>query len=336
MRVVVIGSGAWGTVLAGLARRAGSEVTLVARNVAVRRSLLASRQHPVSVPAYRLAPDVRIVERAEEALASAPEVVVVVVPSAAVEVIGREIGAAGFRGVIVSATKGIDPASLRAPTERLAETIGAGARIAALSGPNLAGEIAAGHPAAAVVAAPDPETAASARVALMSDQYRIYTAHDVIGVEIAGALKNVIAIGAGIADGLGAGHNARAAYMTRGIAEMTRLGMALGANPLTFAGLAGIGDLIATCSSEASRNHTVGRGLAEGRPLEEILAAMAEVAEGVPTARAALQLGKVHGVELPIIAQIARVMYEGVPPATAIAALMARDATSELNFLPNM
>jgi glycerol-3-phosphate dehydrogenase (NAD(P)+) len=233
---------------------------------------------------------------------------------------------------VVTATKGIDPETLRTSSERLAAAL-PDVSIVALSGPNLAAEIAAGHPAAAVVAGDDETAVRLARTALMSSAYRIYTSEDITGVEIAGALKNVIAIGAGIADGLAAGQNAKAAYMTRGIAEMTRLGMAMGANPLTFAGLAGIGDLIATCSSEKSRNHTVGRGLAAGLTLEAVLARLPEVAEGVPTTRAALRLGKVKGVELPIATQIARVMFDGVAPAEAIAALMARDATEELNFL---
>jgi glycerol-3-phosphate dehydrogenase (NAD(P)+) len=213
------------------------------------------------------------------------------------------------------------------------DAVGSHARVAALSGPNLAGEIATGLPAAAVVASADEAVAEIARQALMSPRFRIYTSDDVIGVEIAGAFKNVIAIGAGIADGLDAGQNAKAAYMTRGVAEMARLGIACGANPLTFAGLAGIGDLIATCNSERSRNHTVGRALAEGRAIPDILTSLREVAEGVPTTRAALALGTVKGVELPIAEQIAGIMFDGVSPEQAISSLMARDATRELNFL---
>jgi glycerol-3-phosphate dehydrogenase (NAD(P)+) len=332
MKVVIIGAGAWGTTLAGLASKAGSAVTLVVRDEEVYRSLRDTGQHPVSVPGYHLPGEVRLA-RAIADVASGGDLIVVAVPSAAVTGVAASIVATGYGGPVVSATKGIDPESLHTPSERIAEVLGDTRRVAALSGPNLAAELAAGHPAAAVVAADDAALARMVRSALMSPQYRIYTAADVIGVEIAGALKNVIAIGAGIADGLDAGQNAKAAYMTRGIAEMARLGVALGANPLTFAGLAGIGDLIATCSSEKSRNHTVGRGLAAGKPLERILDELKEVAEGVPTTRAAMQLGKVHAVELPIATQIARVMFEGVHPQEAIAALMARDATTELNFL---
>ncbi len=330
--LVIIGAGAWGTTLAGLAVSAGSTVTLVARNEAVHRSLVESRRHPVSLPGYHLPVEVRVVREAGAALAVNVDLVVVVVPSVAVDAVARAIASSGYSGVVMTATKGIDPATLRTSSERLSDAL-PDLSITALSGPNLAGEIAMGHPAAAVVAGNDSDAVALARRALMSGDYRIYTSTDIVGVEIAGALKNVIAIGAGIADGLGAGQNAKAAYMTRGIAEMARLGVAMGANPLTFAGLAGIGDLIATCSSERSRNHTVGRGLAAGTPIDKVLADLPEVAEGVPTTRAALRLGKIKGVELPIAVQIARVMFDQVPPSEAIAALMARDATDELNFL---
>jgi glycerol-3-phosphate dehydrogenase (NAD(P)+) len=167
-----------------------------------------------------------------------------------------------------------------------------------------------------------------------SARFRVYTATDVAGVELGGALKNVIAIGAGIGDGLGAGDNAKAAFITRGIAEITRLGVASGADVLTFAGLSGIGDLIATCASPLSRNHRVGAALAQGQRLEAILAGMGEVAEGVPTTRAALELGKRHGVELPIVEQMHRVLFDGVAPTEAIQSLMAREPTDETMY-PN-
>lgn len=333
MRVTIIGSGAWGTTLAGLAHHAGSDVTLVARNAAVHRSLSSARQHPASLPGYKLPEAVSVVRDAVDALRAAPDCLLVAVPSASVSSVAEVIASSGYPGPIVTATKGLDPEQLTTPSERIVEAIGTRVRVAALSGPNLAGEIAMGLPAAAVLAATDETVAHVARAALMSARFRIYTSDDVIGVEIAGAFKNIIAIGAGIADGLDAGENAKAAYMTRGIAEMARLGIACGANPLTFAGLAGVGDLIATCNSERSRNHTVGRGLADGRELQEILRSLREVAEGVPTTRAALALGEVKGVQLPIATQIARVMFDGVPPEDAIAELMARDATRELNFL---
>lgn len=332
MNVVIIGSGAWGTTLAGLVTRAGSKATLVVRNPETYRSLSKRRRHPVSLPGYTLPTEVQLARSIEDALDTGPDLVIVAVPTAAIDDVGEVLARSHYRGPIVTATKGLDPDTLRTASDRICDAIEDELRLAVLSGPNLANEIAAGLPAAAVVAAHDEPVSQVVRRALMSDGYRVYTSSDVTGVEIAGALKNVIAIGAGIADGMNAGQNAKAAYMTRGIAEMARLGVACGANPMTFAGLAGIGDLMATCNSEQSRNHTVGRGLAMGRSLEEILAGMHEVAEGVPTTKAALRLGKVKGVEMPIVAQLAAIMYEGLAPEDAIAELMAREATGELNF----
>lgn len=332
MNVVIIGSGAWGTTLAGLVTRAGSKATLVVRNPETYRSLSTRRRHPVSLPGYTLPTEVQLARSIEDALDTGPDLVIVAVPTAAIDDVGEVLARSHYRGPIVTATKGLDPDTLRTASDRICDAIEDELRLAVLSGPNLANEIAAGLPAAAVVAAHDEPVSQVVRRALMSDGYRVYTSSDVTGVEIAGALKNVIAIGAGIADGMNAGQNAKAAYMTRGIAEMARLGVACGANPMTFAGLAGIGDLMATCNSEQSRNHTVGRGLAMGRSLEEILAGMHEVAEGVPTTKAALRLGKVKGVEMPIVAQLAAIMYEGLAPEDAIAELMAREATGELNF----
>lgn len=332
MNVVIIGSGAWGATLAGLVTRAGSKATLVVRNPETYRSLSKRRRHPVSLPGYTLPTEVQLARSIEDALDTGPDLVIVAVPTAAIDDVGEVLARSHYRGPIVTATKGLDPDTLRTASDRICDAIEDELRLAVLSGPNLANEIAAGLPAAAVVAAHDEPVSQVVRRALMSDGYRVYTSSDVTGVEIAGALKNVIAIGAGIADGMNAGQNAKAAYMTRGIAEMARLGVACGANPMTFAGLAGIGDLMATCNSEQSRNHTVGRGLAMGRPLEEILAGMHEVAEGVPTTKAALRLGKVKGVEMPIVAQLAAIMYEGLAPEDAIAELMAREATGELNF----
>ncbi len=333
MRVTIIGAGAWGTTLAGVALDAGSEVSLVARNLTVFATLNTERRHPISVPGYRLPDAVEVVGDAREALRAAPDLIVLAVPSSGIQEAVEVVAGSGFRGIVVTATKGIDPVSLRTPVERVAQALGDSQRLAALSGPNLAGEVAAGLPAAAVMAAARQETAKAAQEALMSRRFRIYTSPDVLGVEIAGAFKNVIAIGAGIADGMDAGQNAKAAYLTRGIAEMARLGAACGADPMTFAGLAGIGDLMATCNSERSRNHTVGRGLSEGRTLHEVLSNLHEVAEGVPTTRAVLSLAKMKGVELPIATQIGRIMFGGVTPQAAISDLMARDAASELAYL---
>jgi glycerol-3-phosphate dehydrogenase (NAD(P)+) len=211
------------------------------------------------------------------------------------------------------------------------ETPTATGRIGALSGPNLAGEIAAGQPATSVVAAADPAVAIEARDRLMTPMLRLYTSADVIGVELAGALKNIIALVSGIADGLGAGDNAKAAFMTRGLAEIARLGVAAGAHPLTFTGLAGVGDLIATCASPLSRNRRVGERLASGQSLEAIIAELGHVAEGVATTRAARQLAADLGVEMPITEQLYQVLFAGKPIAAAVQALLARDPRPEMD-----
>jgi glycerol-3-phosphate dehydrogenase (NAD(P)+) len=207
---------------------------------------------------------------------------------------------------------------------------GAASRVCALSGPNLAGEVAADKPATTVVAGHDLAAAELARDLLIGPQFRCYTNGDVVGVEMGGALKNIIAIGAGMADGLGAGDNAKAAFMTRGVAEVARLGVAAGANPLTFAGLAGLGDLVATCASPLSRNRRVGAELARGRSLPEIQAGMSQVAEGVFTTRAARELGTRLGVEMPITDQMHAILFEGKSPLAAIADLMRREPKHEL------
>jgi glycerol-3-phosphate dehydrogenase (NAD(P)+) len=202
--------------------------------------------------------------------------------------------------------------------------------IAALSGPNISREVAEGKPTAAVVAADEEEIAVRARTILNTANFRVYTANDLVGVELGGALKNIIAIGAGFNDGMGYGDSAKAAFITRGVAEMSRLGIAAGAHPLTFAGLAGIGDLIATCASPLSRNHKLGRRLATGEKLDAILASMHSVVEGVYTTKAALQLAARYDVEMPITQQLSLVLFEGLDPRKAMPELMMRDPKSEM------
>jgi len=233
--------------------------------------------------------------------------------------------------LLVSATKGIEINSLERMTEVIAEELPqARSGIAALSGPNISREVAEGKPTAAVVAADEEEIAVRARTILNTANFRVYTANDLVGVELGGALKNVIAIGAGFNDGMGYGDSAKAAFITRGVAEMSRLGIAAGAHPLTFAGLAGIGDLIATCASPLSRNHKLGRRLATGEKLDAILASMHSVAEGVYTTKAALQLAARYDVEMPITQQLSLVLFEGLDPRKAMPELMMRDPKSEM------
>jgi len=235
----------------------------------------------------------------------------------------------------LSASKGLEQNTLRRMTEVVAEQL-PGVSVCALSGPNLAREIALGKPATSVVASHDLDAAERARDLLMSDHFRCYTNEDVIGVEMGGALKNIIAIGAGMADGLNAGDNAKAAFLTRGIAEIARLGVAVGADPLTFAGLTGLGDMVATCASRFSRNHFVGEELAKGRSIGDIQTGMNQIAEGILTTRAARELGRRVGVEMPITDQIYSVLFEAKPALEAISALMGREATHELAALRSL
>lgn len=332
--VTVVGSGAWGTTLSMLAARAGNQATLFVRNPAAADEIRATRVNSKHLPGFPIPTEVQISSDLAGALANA-EVVVLAVPSQTMRANAAAIGPDAGGAVIASAAKGLERGSLLRMSQVLAEELPK-SRICAISGPNLAREIAAGKPATTVIAGADPDASERVRVALMSAQFRCYANEDVVGVEMGGALKNIVAIGAGMADGLGAGDNAKAAFITRGIAEIARLGVAAGADPLTFAGLSGIGDLVATCASTLSRNHRVGEALARGLSVTEIRAGMAEVAEGIDTTAAAWELGRRLGVELPITDQLYRVLFEQTPALEAIAALMSREATHELGALRSL
>ena len=234
---------------------------------------------------------------------------------------------------VVSLTKGLEQGSLLRMTEVVAQTLPnvAPNRIGVLTGPNLAKEIVAGQPAASVVAMPDEGTAELLQVIFHTTEFRVYTNTDVIGSEAAGAMKNVMAIGAGVASGLGYGLNALAALVTRSLAELTRLGMALGGKPLTFAGLAGMGDLIATCMSTQSRNHRVGLALGQGRKLDDIISEMKMVAEGVKTTQCVIELAERHGIDVPIASEVGAMLYEGLEPDVMVANLLGRPARHELD-----
>jgi glycerol-3-phosphate dehydrogenase (NAD(P)+) len=233
---------------------------------------------------------------------------------------------------VISLSKGIEQGTLLRMTEVIAEVLPdhPADLIGVLSGPNLAREVALGQPTASVVALGDADRSEVLQSLFMTQTFRVYTNPDVVGCEIAGALKNVIAIAAGIAYGLGYGDNTKAALITRGLAELARLGMALGGDPLTFSGLAGMGDLVATCTSDKSRNRTVGVALGQGRKLDDIVAEMKMVAEGVKSTEAVLELGRRQGVELPIAEQVGAVLYEGRTPSEIVPALMHRQAKAEL------
>jgi len=331
-RITIIGAGAWGTTLALVAHRAGRQVTLGTRNLAVSSHLSTHRSHPVSLPGISVPPSIEVTSDLGKAIESADAVIVALPTQSLREAMAPF--AAQLRGkLLISAAKGLERKTLRRPTQVLADLLEAEDvyALGALSGPNLATEVAQGKPTTTVIAAESAETARAIQAALRSSRFRVYVSGDVIGAEMGGALKNVIAIGAGIGDGIEAGDNAKAAFLTRGIAEIARLGVACGADPLTFAGLTGIGDVIATCASPLSRNHRVGKALASGIAIADILGSMGEVAEGVPTTEAAYQLGQQLGVELPIIDQMYEVLFRGKVPVQAIEALMEREPRHELS-----
>jgi glycerol-3-phosphate dehydrogenase (NAD(P)+) len=328
-RVAVIGSGAWGTTLAILVARA-EPVTLLCHSAETAARLLAERRNERRLPGVKL-PD-RVRPTADAAALAGAELVIVAVPSAHLRDTMTRLGPS-VRGAadVLSVVKGLEPGTLFRMTEVIADAAGIeSSRIGALSGPNLALEIARGLPASAVIAAEDPALADRIVDRLGRREFRLYTNTDVLGVELCGALKNVIAIAAGAADGLGFGDNGKAGLMTRGLAEMMRLGIAAGANPLTFAGLAGIGDVIATCGSKLSRNHRLGEELARGRSWADIEATLPGVAEGAYTVDAAIDLAGRLGVEMPIAREVHNALFEGKSVQRCLVDLLARESKDEL------
>jgi glycerol-3-phosphate dehydrogenase (NAD(P)+) len=329
--VGVIGSGAWGTTLALLLAKKGMDTTLWEHRPERAQEMQRQHENALFLPEFHFPPTLHVTADIEEAVRG-KELLLLVTPSQRMRENVRQLAPyVGKDTLLVSGSKGIEIRSLKRMTEILEEEIpGSRRRIAALSGPNIAREVAEGKPTAAVVATYEPDIGVSIRTLLTAMHYRVYTAHDVVGVELAGALKNIIAIGAGFNDGMGYGENAKAAFITRGLAEISRLGIAAGAHPLTFSGLAGIGDLIATCASPLSRNQQLGRRLASGEKLDDILKSTRTVAEGVTTTQAALQMAAQYQVEMPITKQLSMVLFEGLDPRKAVPELMMRDPKSEM------
>ena len=330
-KLVILGTGSWGTTLAIIFARLGLNVTLWGRTAAEAGALNARRESVDFLPGIPFPLTLHVTHDREEAARGAT-IVLVVVPSQTVRAnIQLWRPYIHPESIVVSTAKGIEIGSMLRMSEVLQAELPqlAPEQIAVLSGPNIAREIAAGLPASTVVAATSEDTARRVQSALISPAFRIYTHGDVTGVELAGALKNIYAIAAGVADGYNVGENAKAALLTRALAEMTRLGVALGANPLTFAGLAGMGDLICTCASQHSRNHSVGERLAQGQKLSEVLAGMKMVAEGISTTRAARELARASGIEMPLVEQVYAVLFEDKAPRQAIADLMGRGAKAE-------
>jgi glycerol-3-phosphate dehydrogenase (NAD(P)+) len=329
-RVAVIGTGAWGTTLALLVAQE-EPVIFFSHSAETAARIEHEHRNGRRLPGIDLPPRV-IVSADPGALAAAADLVIVAVPSAhvrdLVERVGPSIPASAD---ILSVVKGLERGTLLRMSEVIAQAGGIDpARIAALSGPNLAHEIARGLPASAVIATPDPELGDRIVARLSRRAFRLYTNPDLIGVELCGALKNIVAIAAGAADGLGFGDNGKAGLITRGLAEMTRLGIAAGANPLTFVGLAGVGDVIATCGSNLSRNHRLGDLLADGRKWAEIESVLGGVAEGAYTVDAALGLAKRLGVEMPIAQEVHNALFEGKSVQRCLIDLLARESKDEL------
>jgi glycerol-3-phosphate dehydrogenase (NAD(P)+) len=325
-----VGAGSWGTTLANLLCGRGDAVTLWAFEPEVADEINRRHRNDLFLPDAPLLPGVA----ATTDLDAAVEGAALVVSAAPSHAVRRVMAGAASRlapgAVVVSASKGLEPDTHKRMTEVLAEVLPPGTAIAALSGPTFAREVYERQPTAAVTASGVPEVARRAQEAVRVPYFRLYTNDDVVGVELAGALKNVVAIAAGILDGLGLGNNPRAALITRGLAEITRLGVALGARPATFAGLAGMGDLLLTATGPLSRNRSLGLEVGRGRTLEEVQARRLSVAEGVGTARAALELAAQVGVELPIAREVASVLFEHKPPRQAIGDLMERSLKSEI------
>ena len=331
-KVAIVGTTSWGITLGVLLANKATDVWLWARTEKEAASLRKNGPDHERFPDVVLPENVTITSQISEAMSDAAAVVLAVPSTTMRQNISVVESHLTKSTIMISAAKGLEAGSNKRMSQVIAEEINPRFvnNICVLSGPNLAREIMHNLPAAAVVAADEINTARKAQKLLTGPNFCVFTNSDVIGVELAGALKNIIAIGAGIADGLGYGDNAKAAFVTRGLTEITALGMALGANPLTFSGLAGLGDVIATCASPLSRNHYVGVELAKGRPVPEIVESMSEVAEGINTTMVAENLAEQMGLEMPITEKIYQVLYEAADPRQAAVELMGGNARHEL------
>ncbi len=330
MQCAVVGAGAWGTAIADLLARNGHQVRLWAYEPDVAQTINTRHENTRFLAGHKLAPSLIADGDLRSALKGA-ELVTIATPSQVLRTIVKQAHS-GLEETapVVIASKGIERGTLALMTD-IAEEELAGHTVVALSGPSFAAEVASCQPTAVVAASASTDAAELTQRALSSAYFRVYTHTDVIGVELGGALKNVMALATGIAEGLGLGFNARAALVTRGLAEMTRLGLALGAEQSTFAGLAGLGDLVLTCTGSLSRNRAVGVELGKGKTLDEALSKRETVAEGVATAQSARELAVSKGVEMPIVDTVNRVLFEGTPARAAIAALMTRELRAEVD-----
>ncbi len=334
MTLAILGGGSWGTALAVVLAPRFASIRLWVFEEDLAARMTASRENDIYLPATRLPDNVHVVADLSAVMDGARILLCVVPSKHARGLYERIVPQLDPSVIFVSATKGFENGGVENGTplrmsQVLSEVAQHQTRIAVLSGPTFAREVAQGEPAALVIASSDAEVASTVQAAFSGPTFRLYTNSDVIGVEVGGALKNVIAIAAGVVQGLGLGNNTQAALITRGLAEITRLAVAMGAQPMTLAGLAGLGDLVLTCSGELSRNRRVGIELARGKTLAEITASTPMIAEGVETCRAAVALGARYGVDLPIIERMAAVLHHGESPRQAVRDLMERSLKGE-------
>lgn len=328
-KVAVLGAGNWGTALSLILLAGGHDVSLWVYDPEQAEEIIRTHQNPY-LPGYILPKTVEITTDVSEAVRGAESVLFVVRSEGAREVAGLLGTCLRARVPVISATKGLIGESCATMSQVLSASLGGRNPIAALSGPNIAAEIASGVPTATVAASSDADTARYVQCLLMSPTLRVYTSSDILGVEMSGALKNIIAIAAGVCDGLGFGDNAKAALLTRGLAEITRLGVTMGAKQDTFMGLAGVGDLIVTCASPISRNHRLGIGLGQGRRLDEMLDEIGQVVEGITTTESACRLSRDLDTPMPITEQVHAVLFDGKTPKAAVADLMLRQPRDEV------
>ncbi|MEK6726660.1 MAG: NAD(P)H-dependent glycerol-3-phosphate dehydrogenase [Deltaproteobacteria bacterium] len=332
MKIGVIGAGSWGTTIADMLALNGHDVTLWVYEADLCDRMRDRGENDLYLPGFALSKNIKFMNSLEDAV-SGMEMVVSAAPAQVVRrVVSKAVPYISATTIIVSLSKGIEEGTLMLMSDLLKETLpkSLNKNLCFLSGPSFAKEVALKLPTAVVIASGNKEAAQKAQKVFSTPYFRIYTHDDVTGVELGGAVKNVIAIATGIADGLGFGYNSRAALITRGLAEIARLGAKMGANPLTFSGLAGLGDLVLTCTGELSRNRTVGYKIGKGATLKEVTDGMNMVAEGIATSKAVHYLSKKIGIEMPITEHVYKILYEGLPAKDAVINLMSRDLKREV------
>ncbi len=333
LKISVLGAGSWGTALAGLLASKGYDVTIWAYEDEVCRQINEERENSTYLPGFKLSENLKSTNSIEEAIVSSQLILSVMPSHVARGVLSKAASLITPEHIFVSATKGIEIDTLMTNSQIVEEVLPVRIADSAayLSGPSFAREVAGRLPTAVTVASKYKNIALKVQEIFSTPYFRVYSSSDIIGLEVGGSIKNVIALGAGISDGLGFGYNARAALITRGLAEMTRLGLALGANASTFSGLSGMGDLVLTCTGDLSRNRSVGIKIGEGKKIDQILSDMNMVAEGVKTAKAAYLLAGKLGIDMPICESIYKILYEDMEPKEAVSSLMTRDLKEETN-----